>query len=65
MITIWNGSINLPWWVGKKVECKHCGRVVQLEIGDEHHKSCVSANNDFFEVQCAQCGKTNAVHNKP
>lgn len=58
MIAIWNSTENLPWWVGKQMTCPHCGRVVQLEVGDEHHRSCISANHDFFEIACAQCTKT-------
>ena len=25
----------IPWWVGKQVECKTCGQIVELEEGDE------------------------------
>lgn len=56
MITIWNSLLNLPWWVGKKVVCPNCGRTVQLELGDEAHKTTISVDPHFFEIQCAQCG---------
>jgi len=66
MITVANGQGSpLHWWVGKKVTCSHCGRIVQLEVGDDNHPACIGHSASFFEIECQQCGKTATLSHEP
>jgi hypothetical protein len=46
----------LPWWVGEKVECFACGRIIQLELGDQKLSWCTLIDNNEVWIHCQKCG---------
>ena len=45
----------IPWWVGKQVECKTCGQIVELEEGDEGLVYFKYQDNVQIELVCTCC----------
>ena len=62
MIVINNGrGDGNKWWVGCQMECLWCGRVVELEKGDDRHACWIptcSNDADVVAVVCETCGGT-------
>ena len=44
-----------PWWAGQRVECKHCGREVELERDDVNLATWVQYGRDDAAVECGNC----------
>lgn len=42
----------IPWWLGKKIECKKCKSILELEIED-HKKVRI---NGLISFVCPICG---------
>jgi RNase P subunit RPR2 len=46
-----------PWWIGKRLECKECGRVVELEPNDDVQPNWIDkADYDRVVITCEKCG---------
>ncbi len=46
-----------PWWVGKRIVCRQCSAIVQLEAGDKVvEESLRSSGGREARVDCPSCG---------
>lgn len=50
---------NPPWWIGQKLECPVCKRLIELEDGDQNSTGFIPLTNDVGWV--CTCGGTMAV----
>lgn len=46
------------WWVGREVECTHCGQVVRLETTDGDAPNWLGNDHRGAAFACLCCGKT-------
>lgn len=44
------------WWIGKRIECTCCGRIVELEENDEASPYWRPMFDDSVMIECAKCG---------
>jgi RNase P subunit RPR2 len=45
-----------PWWVGKRATCEECGRVYELEEGDEAIVEWGKGKDQAVTIECDRCG---------
>ena len=51
------GSVRIgKWWIGVTLECKRCGRKVELEQGDDASPYWLPVEPDRVMVVCECCG---------
>lgn len=44
------------WWAGQRMECRECGRVVELENDDAQSVYWIPSPEDRVEILCQRCG---------
>ena len=53
-----------PWWVGQLMTCSECGRVVELEDGDERRADWMPTQEDRVVIACVRCGHKVSIDRK-
>lgn len=49
-----------PWWIGQRMTCSKCGRVVELELKDDYRSNWMPSHDDRVTISCERGG--NMVH---
>jgi hypothetical protein len=45
-----------PWWIGQRVRCRDCGRMVELEAGDQERIAWIQTQSSSeVKVYCETC----------
>ena len=44
-----------PWWLGQRMTCRECGRVVELELKDDQRSSWMPSSDDRVTIACERC----------
>jgi hypothetical protein len=45
-----------PWWLGQRMTCRECGRVVELELKDDQRRNWMPSSDDRVTIACERCG---------
>jgi LSD1 subclass zinc finger protein len=49
------------WWIGRRIKCSCCLRVVELQEGDNLDPLCLMSTPGSVQMECAKCGTINIL----
>lgn len=44
-----------PWWIGQRMTCRECARVVELEAHDDERPNWMPTDSDGVTIVCERC----------